>query len=550
ELILADLETIQKRLGELEKKARSQDKEAAVKRDLVQRVQTWIEQENLVIDMILKPEERALIKDLHLLTNKPFMYAVNMSEGDIGKADVQQLRQTLGVGPSAKIIPVSARVEQELNDLSPDEAQVFLEDLGLKESTLNALIREGFELLGLQTYFTAGVKEVRAWTIHKGWTAPKAAGVIHTDFEKGFIRAEICAWQDFVALGGESKCRDVGKLRSEGKEYVMRDGDVVHFLFNNGPFLAIGAERDGPQIFRIDPGSCHLIKAEYRFEVRVIELIISTRCDDDLFSQDRIQEWLGVAGYRTMMACFVDIGCQVEVRHEQFVFRIFFNVPSEEHRALPIDELEDNRSIVHIVHFPHGHGMNRVEHVQVDPCIDPPIHAGIYEYHFRRVVLQKSQKSLIERGAVHNAGHHHTINLVSLKHFHQTLQMVQIRVREQHEVNLLQPKARLLSEALENRSPRSAVNENGSPIRRCNKDAVALADIEKFHAEVRGQCPDMVGVETEEQSDENWQIIKILTVITHCSWIHFFKNAFPIMLTTQSIIWSTIFCLPIKNSTR
>ncbi|MDP2690941.1 MAG: redox-regulated ATPase YchF [bacterium] len=233
ELILADLETIQKRLGELEKKARSQDKEAAVKRDLVQRVQTWIEQENLVIDMILKPEERALIKDLHLLTNKPFMYAVNMSEGDIGKADVQQLRQTLGVGPSAKIIPVSARVEQELNDLSPDEAQVFLEDLGLKESTLNALIREGFELLGLQTYFTAGVKEVRAWTIHKGWTAPKAAGVIHTDFEKGFIRAEICAWQDFVALGGESKCRDVGKLRSEGKEYVMRDGDVVHFLFNN-----------------------------------------------------------------------------------------------------------------------------------------------------------------------------------------------------------------------------------------------------------------------------------------------------------------------------
>src|SRR5690606_10828781 len=121
----------------------------------------------------------------------------------------------------------------ELNELSAEEAQAFLEDLGLKESTLNAMIREAYDLLGLQIYFTAGGKEVRAWTIHKGWKGPQAAGVIHTDFEKGFIRAEICSWKDFVELGGESKCRDAGKLRSEGKEYVMKDGDVVHFLFNN-----------------------------------------------------------------------------------------------------------------------------------------------------------------------------------------------------------------------------------------------------------------------------------------------------------------------------
>lgn len=233
ELILADLDTVQKRLHEVEKKARANDKDMMIKRDVIKKVEAWLGQEKMAIDMELNEQEREQIRDLHLLTNKPVLYAVNMAEDQVAKADVQGLRLKLGLSSHAKVIPVSARVEQELNDLSPEEAQVFLEDLGLKESTLNAMIRESYELLGLQTYFTAGVKEVRAWTIHKGWRAPQAAGVIHTDFEKGFIRAEICNWKDFSDLGGESKCRDVGKLRSEGKEYIMKDGDVVHFLFNN-----------------------------------------------------------------------------------------------------------------------------------------------------------------------------------------------------------------------------------------------------------------------------------------------------------------------------
>ncbi|MGE3278588.1 MAG: redox-regulated ATPase YchF [Candidatus Altimarinota bacterium] len=233
ELILADLDTVQRRLGDLEKKARTNDKDIIAKRDAVRKVELGLSQEKMVIDLELTKEERELIVDLHLLTNKPVLYACNVAEDQVSSVQIEALRQKLGVGPAAKIIPVSARVEQELNDLSPEEAQVFLEDLGLKESTLNAMIREAYDLLGLQTYFTAGVKEVRAWTIHKGWKAPQAAGVIHTDFEKGFIRAEICHWKDFVDLGGESKCREAGKLRVEGKEYVMHDGDVVHFLFNN-----------------------------------------------------------------------------------------------------------------------------------------------------------------------------------------------------------------------------------------------------------------------------------------------------------------------------
>jgi GTP-binding protein YchF len=233
ELILADLETAEKRLHELEKKARSQDKDAAEKLEVLKMVHEKLGQENMVVDMGLNNEQQLHMKDLHFLTNKPVLYAANMAEDQVSKADPIAIAEKMGLPQGSKVIPVSARVEQELNELDEEEAQMFLEDLGLTESTLNALIRDGFDLLGLQTYFTAGVKEVRAWTIHQGWTAPQAAGVIHTDFEKGFIRAEICNWHDFVELGGESKCRDAGKLRSEGKDYIMKDGDVVHFLFNN-----------------------------------------------------------------------------------------------------------------------------------------------------------------------------------------------------------------------------------------------------------------------------------------------------------------------------
>jgi len=233
ELILADLDTAENRLRDLEKKARSNDKEMIIKRDIVKKIVGDLAQEKMVIEMDLSDEEREIVRDLHFLTSKPVLYAVNMTEAEVAKADIESLRAKMELSDQAKIIPVSARVEQELNELEPEEAQLFLEDLGLKESTLNALIRDSFDLLGLQTYFTAGKIEVRAWTIHQGCKAPQAAGVIHTDFEKGFIRAEICDWHDFVELGGESKCRDVGKLRSEGKDYLMRDGDVVHFLFNN-----------------------------------------------------------------------------------------------------------------------------------------------------------------------------------------------------------------------------------------------------------------------------------------------------------------------------
>lgn len=233
ELILADMETVQKRLADLVKKSRSNDKELIAKRDVVEKVLEWVSQENMVIDMDLTKEERELIKDLHLLTNKPIMYGVNMAEDQVGSADPAALAEKLGLPAGTIIVPVSAQVEQELNELDAEESQMFLEDLGLKESTLNGMIRAAFSLLGLQVYYTAGVKEVRAWTIKKGYTAPQGAGVIHTDFEKGFIRAEVCSIDDFVELGGESKCREVGKLRVEGKEYVMQVGDVVHFLFNN-----------------------------------------------------------------------------------------------------------------------------------------------------------------------------------------------------------------------------------------------------------------------------------------------------------------------------
>jgi GTP-binding protein YchF len=233
ELILADLETVGKRLHEIHKKARGNDKEALAKEEIVKKVEKGLSEEAMVIELGLSEHELEVIADLHLMTEKPMLFATNVSEKEISSIDRKNLREKLGLPETAKIIPVSAKVESELNDLSPEEAKVFLEDLGLKESSLNALIREAYDILGLQTYLTAGPDEVRAWTIKKGWKAPKAAGVIHTDFEKGFIRAEVVFWKDYVELGGESACRSAGKLRSEGKEYVMRDGDVVHFLFQD-----------------------------------------------------------------------------------------------------------------------------------------------------------------------------------------------------------------------------------------------------------------------------------------------------------------------------
>jgi len=223
ELILADLGTIEKALPRLEKEAK-RDKDIATKIELVKRVSAWMEQGHRARKMQMTPEERELLRDLHLLTMKPMLYVANVDEDTLGAA----LEPIDGVTP----IAICAKVEADLAELEPEEAAEYLEAIGLAEPGLNTLIREAYSLLGLQSYFTAGEKEVRAWTVRIGAKAPEAAGVIHTDFERGFIKAEVVGYADFDSLGGEKQAREAGKLRIEGKEYVMADGDVVHFRFN------------------------------------------------------------------------------------------------------------------------------------------------------------------------------------------------------------------------------------------------------------------------------------------------------------------------------
>ena len=223
ELILADLGTIEKALPRLEKEAK-RDKDIAAKIELVKRVSAWMEQGHRARKMQMTAEERELVRDLHLLTMKPMLYVANVDEDTLGAA----LEPIDGVTP----IAICAKVEADLAELEPEEAAEYLEAIGLAEPGLNTLIREAYSLLGLQSYFTAGEKEVRAWTVRIGAKAPEAAGVIHTDFERGFIKAEVVGYPDFDSLGGEKQAREAGKLRIEGKEYVMADGDVVHFRFN------------------------------------------------------------------------------------------------------------------------------------------------------------------------------------------------------------------------------------------------------------------------------------------------------------------------------
>ena len=178
-------------------------------------------------------KEEESIKDLHLLTNKPFIYIANLKEEELAGFDVEKVKNDLNLGPHEQILPISAKVEEDLVGFSVEEADEYLKELGLKESGLNAFIRSAYNLLGLQTYFTAGPKEARAWTIKKGFRAPQAAGVIHTDFEKGFIKAETISYNDYVSCGGENQAKEAGKMRMEGKEYVVQDGDVIYFKFNN-----------------------------------------------------------------------------------------------------------------------------------------------------------------------------------------------------------------------------------------------------------------------------------------------------------------------------
>lgn len=232
ELILADLDTVNRRLSETEKKTKSGDKQAVKEVEILKKLKAHLESEQLAIHLELSDEERELIKTLHLLTYKPFLYIANLKEEELAGFDAEPVKKQMELGEKQDILPISAKVEADLVDFDEEEAQAYLADLGLKESGLNAVIRAAYRLLGLQTYFTAGPTEVRAWTIPIGATAPQAAGVIHTDFEKGFIKAETIAYQDYVDGNGEQGAKEKGKMRMEGKDYIVKDGDVMHFKFN------------------------------------------------------------------------------------------------------------------------------------------------------------------------------------------------------------------------------------------------------------------------------------------------------------------------------
>ena len=226
ELILADMATLEKALPRLEKDAK-RDKAGAKKLEVAKRVFDGLNEGHRARTLNLDEEEQAAIYDLHLLTMKPMLYIANVDEDQLAV----ELPEIDGCAP----VPISAKVEADLADLAeadPEEAKEYLEAMGLSESGLARLVREAYKLLGLQSYFTSGETETRAWTIPIGAKAPQAAGVIHSDFERGFIKAETAAYEDYVALGGEKGCRDAGKLRQEGKDYVVQDGDVMHFKFN------------------------------------------------------------------------------------------------------------------------------------------------------------------------------------------------------------------------------------------------------------------------------------------------------------------------------
>jgi ribosome-binding ATPase len=232
ELALADMATVEKAIHREHKKARSGDKDAAKLVELLERIMPHLNEAQPVRAMGLDAEEMALIKPLCLITAKPAMYVANVS--DTGFTDNPLLDQLTAYAASqnAPIVAICASIESEIADLEDEDKTAFLSDMGMEEPGLDRLIRAAYKLLGLQTYFTAGVKEVRAWTIHVGDTGPQAAGVIHTDFERGFIRAQTIAFDDFITFKGEQGAKEAGKMRAEGKEYVVKDGDVLNFLFN------------------------------------------------------------------------------------------------------------------------------------------------------------------------------------------------------------------------------------------------------------------------------------------------------------------------------
>ena len=232
ELALADMETVDKTVQRESKKAKSGDKEAIALCAVLAKVQKGLDEGKAVRTLGLDADELHLLKPLCLITVKPVMYIANVDETGFSNNSLLDSIVELGKKEGSPVVSICAKIEAEISDLEDEDKALFLEELGLTEPGLDRVVRAAYTLLGLETYFTAGVKEVRAWTVRKGSTAPQAAGVIHTDFERGFIRAEVIAYDEFVAHKGEQGSKEAGKMRLEGKEYIVQDGDVMHFRFN------------------------------------------------------------------------------------------------------------------------------------------------------------------------------------------------------------------------------------------------------------------------------------------------------------------------------
>ncbi|MDX8363555.1 redox-regulated ATPase YchF [Cytobacillus sp. IB215665] len=235
ELILADLETVDKRIDRVGKMAKQKDKEAMYEHEVLVKLKETFENEKPARSVEFTEEQMKIVKGLHLLTIKPILYVANVSEEEVADPSnneyVTQVRE-FAAGENSEVIVVCAKIESEIVELEGEEKEMFLEELGIEESGLDQLIRATYSLLGLATYFTAGVQEVRAWTFRKGMKAPQCAGVIHTDFERGFIRAETVSYDDLLAAGSMTTAKEAGNVRLEGKEYIVQDGDVIHFRFN------------------------------------------------------------------------------------------------------------------------------------------------------------------------------------------------------------------------------------------------------------------------------------------------------------------------------
>lgn len=232
ELIFADLESVDKQLLRVGKNAKSGNKEALAAKAFLERIKAHLEDGQPVRTLDLTEDEQKEVKLLHLLTTKPTMYIANVAEDGFEDNPYLEQVRTIAASEGAMLVPICNQLEAEISELDPEEMKEFLEEMGMSEPGLDRVIRAGYELLGLQTYFTAGVKEVRAWTVKQAATAPQAAGVIHTDFEKGFIRAEVVSYDDFIHYSGENGAKEAGKWRLEGKDYIVKDGDVMHFRFN------------------------------------------------------------------------------------------------------------------------------------------------------------------------------------------------------------------------------------------------------------------------------------------------------------------------------